>query len=58
MVKTISRRQLQFMGDMNRHKGLEHLALTGKIDDKRSRGRQRITYFRKLEQMSDWKKPG
>ena len=35
---------MQFLGHLNRHKGLEHLALTGKIEGKRGRGRQRVTY--------------
>ena len=41
-IKTIRKRQLEFLGRIYRHKGLEHLANTGKIEGKRSRGRQRI----------------
>ena len=48
LIKTIRKRQLQFLGHLNRHKGLEHLALTGKIKGKRSQGRQRIKYLNSL----------
>ncbi|GFO14085.1 endonuclease-reverse transcriptase [Plakobranchus ocellatus] len=44
LIKTIRQRQLQFLGHICRHKGLEHLAITGKIEGKRSRGRQRILF--------------
>ena len=48
LMKTIRKRQMQFIGHLNRNKGLEHLALTGKINGKRSRGRQRMTYLNSL----------
>ena len=48
LMKTIRKRQMQFLGHLYRHKGLEHLALTGKIEGKKSRGRQRITYLNNL----------
>ena len=48
LIKTIRKRQLQFLGHLNRHKGLEHLALTGKIEGKRSQGRQRTKYLNSL----------
>ena len=51
LIKTIRKRQLQFLGHLNRHKGLEHLALTGKIDGNRSRGRQRIKF---LDSLNKW----
>ena len=51
LMQTIRKRQLQFLGHINRHKELEHLALTGKIEGTRSRGRQRITY---LESLNYW----
>ena len=41
LIKTIRKRQLTFLGHICRHKGLEHLSITGKIEGKRSRGRQR-----------------
>ena len=42
LIKTIRKRQLEFVGHIYRYQGLEHLAPTGKIEGKRSRGRQRI----------------
>ncbi|GFO44745.1 eukaryotic translation initiation factor 3 subunit f [Plakobranchus ocellatus] len=51
LIETIRQRQLQFLGHICRHKGLEHLAATGKIEGKRSRGRQRITF---IENLKSW----
>ena len=51
LIKTIRKRQMQFLGHLNRHKDLEHLALTGKIEGKRGRGRPRVTY---LESLNRW----
>ncbi|GFN91410.1 endonuclease-reverse transcriptase [Plakobranchus ocellatus] len=51
LIKTIRQRQLEFLGHINRHKGLEPLAITGKIEGKRSRGRQRITF---IENLKSW----
>ena len=51
LIKTIRRRQLQFLGHNCRHKGLEYLSITGKIEGKRSRGRQRITF---IESLKSW----
>ena len=51
LIKTIRKRQMEFLGHLNRHKDLEHLALTGKIEGKRSRGRKRLTY---LESLNAW----
>ena len=51
LIKTIRKRQLQFLGHLNRAKGLEHLVLTGKIEGKRSRGRQRTKY---LNSLNNW----
>ena len=45
LIQTIRKRQLQFLGHLNRHKCIEHLALTGKIEGKKSKGRPRITYL-------------
>ncbi|GFO28604.1 endonuclease-reverse transcriptase [Plakobranchus ocellatus] len=45
LIKTIRQRHLQFLGHICRHKGFEHLEITGKIEGKRSRGRQRITFI-------------
>ena len=48
LINTISERQLKFLGHICRHKGLEFLSLTGKIEGTRSRGRQRITFLDSL----------
>ena len=48
LIKTIRKWQLEFLGHIYRDKGLQHLALTGKIEGKRSRGRQRITFVGSL----------
>ena len=48
LILTIRKRQMQFLGHLNRHKGIEHLALTGKIEGKRSRGQPRVMYLKNL----------
>ncbi|GFO46641.1 endonuclease-reverse transcriptase [Plakobranchus ocellatus] len=48
LIKTIRQRDLQFLGHIFRHKGLERSAITGKIEGKRSRGRKRITFIDNL----------
>ena len=44
LLKTIRKRQLQFVGHINRADGLEKQILTGKICGTKSRGRQRTKY--------------
>ncbi|GFO09915.1 endonuclease-reverse transcriptase [Plakobranchus ocellatus] len=51
ILPSIRQRQLQFLGHSCRHRGLEHLAINGKIEGKRSRGRQRITF---IENLKSW----
>ncbi|GFN85266.1 endonuclease-reverse transcriptase [Plakobranchus ocellatus] len=51
LIETIKQRQLQFFGHICRHKSLEHLAITGKIEGKHNRGRQRITF---IESLKSW----
>ncbi|GFO25222.1 retrovirus-related pol polyprotein line-1 [Plakobranchus ocellatus] len=51
LIKTIRQRHLQFLGNICRHRGLEHLAISGKIEGKRSRARQRITF---IENPKSW----
>ncbi|GFN88321.1 eukaryotic translation initiation factor 3 subunit f [Plakobranchus ocellatus] len=51
LIKTIRQRQVQFLGHICRHKGLKQLAITGKIEGKRSRGRRRITF---IENLKSW----
>ena len=41
-VSNVKRRQAEFLGHVMRKGKLEHLLTTGKIEGKRSRGRQRI----------------
>ena len=51
MLKTIRKRQMKFMGHVYRKGGMEHLSMTGKIEGKRSRGRQRLTY---VDSLNTW----
>eukprot|EP00795_Rhopilema_esculentum_P010718 gene10718-biopygen13199 len=48
LIKDIRIRQMRFLGHVPRKEGLENLALTGKIEGKRSRGRQRILWMNSL----------
>ncbi|GFS15712.1 craniofacial development protein 2-like [Elysia marginata] len=48
---TIRRRQMKFTGQIYRARGIEHLAMTGKINGKKSRGRQRTTY---VDSLNTW----
>ena len=48
LINPIRKRQLKILGHICRHKGLEFLSLTGKIEGTRSRGRQRITFLDSL----------
>ena len=45
LLATIRKRHLQFLGHVLRKQELEELALTGKIEGKRARGRQRLTFI-------------
>ena len=45
LMKFIRKIQLQFLGYIMTKEGLENLTITGKIEGKRSRGRQRLTYL-------------
>ena len=40
--------QLEFLGHVMRNVGLQNLIMTGKIEGKRSRGRQHLTYLKSL----------
>ena len=48
LIKTIRKRQLEFLGHVSRRKGLEYLSVTGKVEGKRGRGRQRMTFIDSL----------
>ena len=52
-VVTIRKRQLQFLGHVLRKEELEDVAITGKIEGKRARGRQRLTF---ISSLSHWMK--
>ena len=45
LIGEIRTRQLRFLGYVIRKDGLENLALTGKIEGKRSRGRKRMLWM-------------
>jgi len=45
LMKDIGVKQLHFIGHIIRKDGLENLAMTGKIEGKRSRGRRRVTWI-------------
>jgi len=51
LINTIRYRQLKFLGHIIRKGCLEHLVLSGKINGKKDKGRQRIKY---LENMNLW----
>ena len=48
LMKVIRKRQMQFLGHAMRSEGMENLMLTGKIEGKRSRGRQRLKFITSL----------
>ena len=45
LLKMITSRQIRFLGHLLRKNELEAIALTGKIEGKRARGRQRKMFF-------------
>ena len=45
LIKDIRVRQLNFFGNITRKDGLENLAMAGRIEGKRSRGRRRVTWM-------------
>ena len=51
LIKAIRKRQLEFLGHICRKGEIEHLTLTGKIEGKRARGRQRTTF---LDSLNEW----
>ena len=48
LLKTIRKRQMEFLGHVCRRRGVEFLSLTGKVEGKRDRGKQRITFLDSL----------
>ena len=53
LIKIIRTRQLSFLGHVMRKGELENLSLTGKIEGKRARGRQRDTFMKSLARILD-----
>ena len=56
LLQTIKKRKMTFLGHVMRKKGIENLSienlsLTGKVEGKRARGRQRMTY---LSNIKEW----
>ena len=49
-LRTIRRRQMEFLGHVMRIEGLENLILTGRIEGRRDRGRQRRTFLGVLKE--------
>ena len=47
LLQIIDRRHLRFLGHIIRKEALEELSLSGKINGKRARGRQRKHFFKK-----------
>ena len=48
LILTIRRHHLEFFGHAMRKEGLEDLFVTGKVEGRRDRGRQRMTYLSNL----------
>ena len=44
LLRVIRKRQMEFLGHVLRREKIEHLCLTGMIEGRRSRGRQRKKY--------------
>ncbi|GFN79998.1 endonuclease-reverse transcriptase [Plakobranchus ocellatus] len=55
LVRTIRKRQATFLGHVMRREKLEHLITTGKLEGKRSRGRQREKI---TDVLTTWLGPG
>ena len=48
LIKEIRKRQMNFLGHIIRSEKIEHLCLTGRIEGRRARGRQRMKYMDSL----------
>ena len=51
LIKTIRVQQMKFFGHIMRNKEVENMIITGKIEGKRSQGKQRLTFTKSL---SNW----
>ena len=49
LLNTIRNTQLQFFGHIMRQENLEQISITGRINGKRARGRQRYNYLDQLK---------
>jgi len=49
LLDTIRERQLKFLGHQVRKEGIEMLALTGRVEGKRARGGQRLTFLQNFD---------
>ena len=50
LIREIRKRQMNFLGHVIRSEKIEHLCLTGRIEGRRARGRQRVKYLDSLVQ--------
>ena len=48
LMQTIRKMQLEFFGHIMRKNGLEKLVTTGKVEGRRARGKQRMTFIKSL----------
>ena len=55
LMQDMRSRQLNFLGHVMRKGGLENLAMTGKVEGKRSRGRKRVTWMSSLKKWLEGK---
>ena len=53
LLQTIKNRNRTFLGHVIRRKGIENLSLTGKVEGKRARGRQRMTYLNNIKEWTN-----
>ena len=53
LLETIKSRKMKFLGYVMRRKGTENLAVTGKIEGKRARDRQKMPYMSKIKDWTD-----
>ena len=52
VLRTIKNRKLKYYGHVIRHQGIQKGAPTGKIEGRRSRGRQRKTW---IDDVKEWR---
>ena len=53
LLVDIVRRQMSFLGHVLRKEEMEHLVITGFVDGKRARGRQRETFLTNLDKFTN-----